>query len=348
MTNTTFRVIAYVTSSVVPETIPYDRLTHINYAFLIPNADGSLATFPNGWKLKNIVAQAHQAGVQVLISVGGWGWDEQFETLAADPAGRAHFVQNLGAFAAEYGLDGADIDWEYPDPGQSAQNFLALMTELRAALPGKLLTAAVVSYGKTGSGVPDASFPLLDFINVMTYDGPDHATMAQFEAGLAYWQGRGLPPEKLVMGLPFYARPGEILYRKIVAADPQAAYTNTIDWQGAPIVYNGIPTIQTKTRLAGAHRDPGGLVTFLPRRTDLLQRLRLILWRRPARPGPALESDPPWRTLSTLAPNPMRMRWRCAQRRLPLRRPLRPAHRAHCHLLRRGRHRIRPGLLQTR
>lgn len=101
--------------------IPYERLTHINYAFLIPNEDGSFAPLTNGWKLKTIVAQAHEAGVKVLISVGGWGWDEQFETLAAAAATRTTFVQNLTAFVNEYNLDGADIDWEYPDPGPSAQ-----------------------------------------------------------------------------------------------------------------------------------------------------------------------------------------------------------------------------------
>lgn len=251
MTETTpFRVIAYVTGAIVPDVIPYTRLTHINYAFLIPNADGSFAPFTNSWKLKTIVTQAHQSDVHVLISVGGWGWDEQFETMAADPSSRAAFVQNLSAFVDEYGLDGADIDWEYPDPGQSAQNFLALIRELRLAMPDKLLTTAVISYGETGDGIVAETFDLFDFVNIMTYDGPDHGTMEQFETGLAYWQGRGLSPQKTVMGVPFYARPSETTYRKIVAADPQAAYVDTVEFNGAANHYNGIPTIQVKTHLA--------------------------------------------------------------------------------------------------
>jgi GH18 family chitinase len=84
----------------------------------------------------------------------------------------------------------------------------------------------------------------------MTYDGPDHGTMEQFETGLTYWQGRGLPPAKTVMGVPFYARPNEAIYRNIVAADPQNAYLDSIEFNGATVHYNGIPTIQTKTRLA--------------------------------------------------------------------------------------------------
>lgn len=61
------------------------------------------------------------------------------------------------------------------------------------------------------------------------------------------------------MGVPFYARPGETIYRKIVEANPQNAYVDTIEWNGAPIVYNGIPTIQAKTQLA---MDKAGGIMF--------------------------------------------------------------------------------------
>jgi GH18 family chitinase len=276
-----FRVIAYVTAAIVPETIPYGSLTHINYAFLIPNADGTFAHFPNAWKLEEIVAQAHRAGVQVLISVGGWGWHDQFEALAADPAARTLFVQGLATFVAQYGLDGADIDWEYPRPGPSADNFLLLIGDLRQAMPDRLLTTAVVAYGQTGAGVVSDTFDLFDFVNVMTYDGPDHGTMAQFQAGLDYWQSRGLPPAKTVMGVPFYARPNEMTYRRLVAIDPQAAYVDTMEHNGTTIHYNGIPTVQAKTRLAREraggimfwtleHDDPGEL-SLLKAMVEVLQ-----------------------------------------------------------------------------
>jgi GH18 family chitinase len=258
-TEPSFRVIAYVTAAVVPEAIPYADLTHINYAFLIPNDDGTFAHFPNAWKLETIVAQAQEAGVKVLISVGGWGWHEQFEALAAGPETRSRFVQNLATFVAQYGLDGADIDWEYPRPGESADNFLQLIRELRQAMPDRLLTTAVVAYGDTGAGVLSDTFELFDFVNIMTYDGPDHGTMAQFEAGLDYWQGRGLPPAKTVMGVPFYARPNEMTYRRIVAVDPEAAYVDALEYHGSTIHYNGIPTIQAKTRLA---RERAGGIMF--------------------------------------------------------------------------------------
>ncbi len=245
-----FIVLAYVTDGIFADIIPYDKLTHINYSFLTPKADGTFNPINNGWKLQQIVETAHEHDVKVSISVGGWGWDAQFEELAANPESRNAFVQNLKAFVDEYQLDGVDVDWEYPDPGLSSQNFLTLIQELRAAMPEKLLTTAVVSHGDdNGLGVPNESFELFDFVNIMTYDGPDHGSMEQFERGLSYWSERGLPKEKIVMGVPFYGDPN-MPYFKIVAADPNAAQTDTFDYFGTTYHYNGIPTIQTKTRIA--------------------------------------------------------------------------------------------------
>ena len=245
-----FIILAYATDGIVADIIPYDKLTHINYSFLTPKSDGTFNPINNGWKLKQIVRDAHLHEVKVSISVGGWGWDAQFEELAADPASRNAFVQNLKAFVDEYGLDGVDMDWEYPDQGQSSQNFLALIKELRTAMPDKLLTTAVVAYGDdNGLGVSNESFDFFDFVNIMTYDGPDHGTMEQFERGLSYWSERGLPEEKIVMGVPFYGDP-DMPYFKIVQADPNAAQTDIFDYYGITYHYNGIPTLQTKTRIA--------------------------------------------------------------------------------------------------
>jgi len=250
-----FRIIAYATDAIVESIIPYDQLTHINYAFLTPNPDGTFNPINNAWKLQQIVATAHSKNVKVLISVGGWGWDEQFETMAADSESRRAFVQNLKAFVDQFQLDGADIDWEYPDVGMSQAYFVTLLRQLRIAMPDKLLTAAAVSYGEIAIGFPGEAFGILDFINVMTYDGPDHATMEQFEKGLEYWSGHGLQKDKIVMGVPFYSRVkdsgGEGLsFAKIVAADPAAAQLDEFDYYSVTQVYNGIPTVQAKTRIA--------------------------------------------------------------------------------------------------
>jgi chitinase len=248
-----FRVLAYVTEDTVPELIPYDKLTHINYSFILPRVDGSIRDVYNPWKLKKIVETGRAHGVSVFVAVGGWGLEKEFEAIAADPAIRAVFVQTLVEYAAEYDLDGIDIDWEYPVVGVSDGNYLALMRELRAALPEQVqLTTAVPAYGRNADGFPAESFAYLDFVNLMVYDlsREAHATMEMAEQSLDYWQGRGLSVDKTVLGVPFYSRPGEVPYRKMIQADPAAAQLDVFEFAGVLQYYNGIPTIQAKTELA--------------------------------------------------------------------------------------------------
>ena len=246
-----FRIVAYATDAIIVDLIPYDKLTHINYSFLIPNADGTFAPLNNAWKLETIVESAHSQNVRVSVAVGGWGWDNEFEQMASRPESRTSFVKNLKSIADQYQLDGVDIDWEYPDPGESAQNFLALLKELRAALPDKLISTAVIGYGdEYGLGIPNETFALVDQVNVMTYDGDSHASMADFEKGLTYWGTRGLPKEKINIGAPFYSRPSEISFGELIQFDSAAAQVDSFEYNGSLENYNGIPTIQVKTRLA--------------------------------------------------------------------------------------------------
>lgn len=119
--------------------------------------------------------------LKVLLSVGGWG-ARGFSGAAATKESRAVFIQSAQEIIAKYGLDGIDLDWEYPVNGawglvesQPADraNFTALLTELRAALGHKkLLTIAVGANAESPKSWVDvkAIAPSLDYINLMTYD----------------------------------------------------------------------------------------------------------------------------------------------------------------------------------
>jgi chitinase len=250
----TFRIIGYVTDTgPLASEEQLRQLTHVNYAFALPKADGTLYEIANPWKLEQYVKIAHANGIKVLISVGGWGWDEQFEQLAASPKTRAAFVDAVTGVVEEIELDGADIDWEYPDPGASSAAFTSLMQELRATLPpGTLLTAAVAALGPNADGVGEDVFGTVDFLNVMAYDGGggQHSPMWYAQGALQYWQERGLTADQSVLGVPFYSRPSETPYRDLVEADPAAADVDEIDFHGTLVSYNGRETIGRKTELA--------------------------------------------------------------------------------------------------
>src|ERR1043166_9265314 len=132
-----FKVVGYEPSwqgSV--SSIQFSKLTHVNYAFLLPNSNGSLQAIDNSSKLSSLVSSAHANNVKVLISVGGWndGNDSAFVSLAANPTYRTAFVNNIVNFINQYGLDGVDIDWEYPDTSSESSNYTTLMGQLSSAM----------------------------------------------------------------------------------------------------------------------------------------------------------------------------------------------------------------------
>ncbi|MFC5056983.1 glycosyl hydrolase family 18 protein [Saccharothrix xinjiangensis] len=245
--------------------VQYTKLTHINYSFALPNANGTLQGIPDPGKLTSLVTLARANGVKVSLAIGGWndGNDSAFEALAANAGTRTTFVNSVVNVVNQYGLDGVDIDWEYPDPGASATNFTTLMSQLSGAMRsrGKLLTAAVVSGGGTAEGVQTAVFGHVDWLNIMAYDGGSpHANYDWSIASANYWKGRGLPAAKTVLGVPFYSRPGYYTYAQLVAMDPANANRDCATVNGAQQCYNGLPTIRRKTQWALA--NAGGIMNW--------------------------------------------------------------------------------------
>ena len=86
-----FRVVGYYFEGFedpIEENVQFERLTHIIYAFLIPNDDGSLIGVQYPQKLEKIVKMGHDKGVNVILGVGGWSYkdiplDPTFEKMAS-------------------------------------------------------------------------------------------------------------------------------------------------------------------------------------------------------------------------------------------------------------------------
>lgn len=250
-----FRIVGYMPSwSGSANDIQYDKLTHVIYAFIRPTSSGGLTAVEQPAKLQSIVSQAHAQGVKVLIAVGGWSDlnNADFEGMASTAAGRNNFATNLLNLCNQYNLDGVDIDWEYPREGNTPQDFQSMMDVLNQTMHsnGLLLTAAVAAQGYYADGILDGVFPLVDFLNLMAYDGGDgsaHSPYSYATSTLNYWLGRGLPASKAVLGVPFYGRPSWKSYATLISegADPNADIHNGV-------YYNGIATIQQKTNLAAS------------------------------------------------------------------------------------------------
>lgn len=221
-------IVAYVTSWT--DEIPDPSvMTHINYAFAHVNDTFDGVRVDNPDRLKEIVAlKAKNPALNVMVSVGGWG-SGRFSEMASDDGRRMSFAEDCLRLVEEFGLDGIDIDWEYPTSdaaGISAspedrENFNLLMRDLRSVLgPDRLLTLASSAYAEYIDFRSCMCY--LDFVNVMTYDmadAPKHHsplyasenTKGSCEGAVKAHVEAGVPVYRLVLGVPFYGRGGEVM-----------------------------------------------------------------------------------------------------------------------------------------
>ncbi|XP_038217897.1 chitinase-3-like protein 1 [Zerene cesonia] len=196
---------------------------------------------PDNWgrdnfRIFNALKQTNTK-LKTILAVGGWNeGSAKYSIMAASSALRKNFVSSAIKMIMTYGFDGLDIDWEYPNRRDSVNgkadidNFTKLLKELRTEFDkyGLLLSAAVASTRDTASlsyDIPTIA-QYLDLLGLMTYDmygpwdtvtghnsplhkgeGDEHEireNLNTVDVAVEYWLTQGFPPEKLVIGLPFY------------------------------------------------------------------------------------------------------------------------------------------------
>lgn len=279
--NDSFKVVGYYPSWKPDMTgkIRYDVLTHIVYAFAIPTADGKLRPLENGATAKSIINKAHKNGVKVLLAVGGWSYndtplEQTFVSATATEKKYKKLANAITAMCEKYGFDGVDMDWEHPRvDGSSGKQYEKFMVYLGKKLhkKDKLLTSAVLS-GATADGNiyydaaahSDKVLKAVDWIHVMAYDGGDgerHSAYKFAVQSAKYWKNtRKLPAKKVVLGMPFYARPSWASYEDILKADKNAWKKDVTNYNGMEVWYNGMSTIKKKTKYA--YNNLGGVMIW--------------------------------------------------------------------------------------
>ena len=111
-------IVAYVTSwtNEVPDPT---TMTHINYAFGHVNDTFNGVRIDNPERMRMVVGlKAQNPALKVMLSVGGWG-SGRFSEMAATAETRMAFAKDCKRVVEEFGLDGIDIDWEYPTQSQA-------------------------------------------------------------------------------------------------------------------------------------------------------------------------------------------------------------------------------------
>ncbi|OWZ52219.1 chitinase [Cryptococcus neoformans] len=222
-----------------PESVDWDRFDILDFAFAIPNSDGSLYFTDDSStdSLQRLVSSGHAAGKRVKLSIGGWTGSAYFSTIVANDALRATFVSNIYDIYNQYNLDGIDIDWEYPGTAgadgnavssDDSANFLIFLQDLRAALPSEaIITTATQVWpfaDSNGNPMTDVSefAKVLDWILIMNYDvwgssstpgpnaplsdgcGNSTQPLANAYAAVASWTSAGMPANQITLGVPAY------------------------------------------------------------------------------------------------------------------------------------------------
>lgn len=173
--------------------------------------------------------------IKFVLSVGGWGAGG-FSEAAYTEEGRKRFSKTGVDIVLEYGLDGLDLDWEYPSYTvagiggciEDKQNFTLLLKQIREDLnevnKDYLLTIAAGGGAYYLKGVEmDKAAEYLDYVQLMTYDlrggfqtlTGHHTNLyaphldlfaASTEEAVRDFMAAGVPAEKLVIGIAFYSR----------------------------------------------------------------------------------------------------------------------------------------------
>nr|XP_004659053.2 chitinase-3-like protein 2 [Jaculus jaculus] len=177
--------------------------------------------------------------LKILLCIGGYVFGSKgFHPMVDSPTSRLEFINSAIQFLRTHNFDGLDISWIYPDRKDNAQ-FSVLIHEIAEAFQkdsvdstkARLLLTASVSSGRH---MIDNSYQIkklaedVDFINLMSYDfhGPwvkplvtghssplskgqlDRGSFAynNAEYAVGYWIYKGMPAEKVIMGIPTYGR----------------------------------------------------------------------------------------------------------------------------------------------
>ena len=190
-------------------------------------------------------------------------------------------VENIVAFVKEYGLDGVDFDWEYPD--QSAQwrvygQFIKKLDQAFDREFGDSVTIGV-ALASWGVGFSRSAMRAIDEVHVMAYDlFDDDGCHSTFMTGaynpMRYFNGLQYPREQFNLGVPYYGRPvdGGAYWPSWsqVANEPDAYWSNAFpgnytDENGNPVVlddyYNCPSMVADKTAYA-VSLGIGGMMLF--------------------------------------------------------------------------------------
>ncbi|KAH1598465.1 hypothetical protein V6Z88_003754 [Aspergillus fumigatus] len=169
---------------------------------------------------------------KVMVAIGGWGDTKGFSEGAKDDASRARYAKNVATMIEDLGIDGVDIDWEYPGGNggdyievpngrkiDEVELYPLFLQAIREAIgPDKLLSISVP--GKSADMIAFTKeqsskiWPSVDMVNVMSYDLMNrrdkvtnhHTSVVGSLDAIKAYEEIGLDTAKINLGFAYYAK----------------------------------------------------------------------------------------------------------------------------------------------
>ncbi|XP_059455024.1 class V chitinase-like [Corylus avellana] len=246
-----------------PDSIDSSLFTHLFTAFADVNPGTYNLRFPPGYETQfqsfAKTVKSINSDVKAILSIGGDTDPSIFATIASDSNYRKTFIGSSIDVARDFNYDGLSLNWLYPD---QTTNLVTLLKEWRATLNDKapkLLLTVAVSDNPEDYPIQDIEDIVnsLDWFNVVAYDLKAPVTSPNSILPLApflnplpsalilsvaqvidFWISKGVPVNKLVIGLPFHGRSWLLqnAHNHEIFSDASGAATEVSD----PILYRQI------------------------------------------------------------------------------------------------------------
>lgn len=258
-----FRILGYIHSysnlQADFQQVDLSQVTDLNIAFINPDVQGNFLPNP---EYANIISAAHDKNVRVFFSIGGGSPPPHLEESLATAEGRDKLVEGIVQLLDAYDFDGVDIDLENDLINAHYAPFVYKVAKAVKAR-NRLVTAALAKWNS--DKIADSTLAEYDFINVMSYDAtgpwkPDkpgqHSPYSMAVNDFRYYtETRGIASRKILIGLPFYGygfngAPVSMNYKQILKEYPGNEFKDEVTIGNGTLYYNGITTIENKTRFA--------------------------------------------------------------------------------------------------
>ncbi|GMM33592.1 putative chitinase [Saccharomycopsis crataegensis] len=235
-----------------PDKLPFHLITNLFYSFMDIDPHTGAVILSDKWADIEVPFNNGQATykgclqylhhfkskyrhLKLSMSIGGWSFRDNFKNGISTDEKINNFANTAIKFLTEYGFDGIDLDFEYPENEHDATQYVKLAQRLRSMLkqienekhlsPGSLLLTLAIP------AMPESLrfFKLhhldqyVSFYNVMTYDfAGSWSNKVQLPANTTRYSGGewsvndtvsyllennpSISPKKYILGVPAYGK----------------------------------------------------------------------------------------------------------------------------------------------